>query len=101
MRVNVWIGGGDGERGGRTEIISTPCAARAWASGLFAFRVMPLIFQSLLSWGWARMARMTEPPWFPVLPKTVMSLGMVRERSSQRLARWIKSCLFQAVTEYL
>ena len=39
-------------------------------------RVIPRILYSLLRTGSARMAWITEPPWFPVAPNTVMSLDI-------------------------
>lgn len=60
-----------------TETTSTPLAAKAWAAGLEESRVMPLIVNSFERTESARTASITEPPWLPVAPKTVMSLDIL------------------------
>jgi len=62
-------------RNGRlTDTISTPFAARACAFSLEGSLVMPRILNSFAVRGSARTDWMTEPPWFPVAPKTTRSL---------------------------
>lgn len=60
-----------------TETTSTPRLARSCADFLVVSRVIPRILNSFESWVSARMASMTEPPWFPVAPKIVINLDMV------------------------
>jgi hypothetical protein len=61
-----------------TFFISTPCFSSACAAGLETSRVMPRILNSLDRVGSARMCLMTEPPWLPVAPKTVMILDIFK-----------------------
>lgn len=56
---------------------STPLWERAWAAGLEGSLVIPRILNSLDKTGSTRICLMTEPPWLPVAPKTVMSLDML------------------------
>lgn len=58
-------------------IILTPLADRAWAAGFEMSRAMPRSSYSLDKTGSARTVLITEPPWAPVAPKTVKTLGMV------------------------
>jgi hypothetical protein len=58
---------------GLTETTSQPLLARAWEEGLEGSRVMARMANWEAALGSARMDLMTEPPWFPVAPKTTRS----------------------------
>ena len=63
-----------------TIFTSTPWFNKAWAAGLEESRVTPRILNWLDKLVSAKMARITEPPCFPVAPKTVMIFDMVKGR---------------------
>ena len=56
---------------------SAPFSARALADGLELSLVTALILNSCAKVGSARICLMTEPPWLPVAPKTVMILDIL------------------------
>lgn len=72
-----------------TVTTSTPLAAKPWAAGLEGSRVMPLIVNSFDRTESVRTASMTEPPWFPVAPKTVMSLDILDGWYGEKVQRSI------------
>lgn len=69
---------------------STPWAVRAFADSFLTSRVTALMRNSLDRPESSRIVRITEPPWFPVAPKTVINLDMIKDarRLSDNRSEW-------------
>jgi hypothetical protein len=73
------MGAGGKDDRGRTVTTSTPFSASSWAAGFDVSRVIPRILNSCESLLSLRSCVITDPPWLPVAPNTVMILDMVVE----------------------
>jgi hypothetical protein len=73
------MGAGAEKDGKHTATTSTPFFASSWAAGFEESRVIPRILNSCESLLSLRSCVMTEPPWLPVAPNTVMILDIVVE----------------------
>lgn len=74
-----------------TVTISTPWADNFFAESLVMSRVIPLILYSWDRAGSAKIYLMTEPPWLPVAPKTVMIFDMICENGKANSKTYLVS----------